>query len=157
MVGSASQDPLGFPDSPANAFAKAFDELVQHGTPAARDGLSQIGDELMRATARVLGWDRSTVTQRLKGMGFRALVESGGDQQRAALALAGDPTLARAVELKLLDYYDHLVKTIQGYRSVEEAIADCKKRFKNLPDRHFRSVESLVRRHFDRSASTNPS
>jgi len=111
----------------------------------------------MQVTARVLGWDRSTVTQRLKGMGFRALVESGGDQQKAAVALAGDPTLTRTVELKLLAYYDHLVKTIQGYRSVEEAIAACKKRFKNLPDRHFRSVESLVRRHFDRSASANPS
>ena len=31
----------------------------------------------MQATARALGWDRSTVTQRLKGLGFRALVESG--------------------------------------------------------------------------------
>ena len=35
----------------------------------------------------------------------------------AALTLAGDPTLARIVELKLLDYYDHLVKTIQGFHS----------------------------------------
>ena len=32
----------------------------------------------MQATARAFGWDRSTVTQRLKGLGFRALVESGG-------------------------------------------------------------------------------
>ncbi|MGH7206222.1 MAG: sigma 54-interacting transcriptional regulator [Nitrospiraceae bacterium] len=111
----------------------------------------------MQATARALGWDRSTVTQRLKGMGFRALVESGGNQQKAALALAGDPTLTRTVELKLLDYYDHLVKTIQAYRSAEEAIASCKKRFKNLPDRHFRSVETLVRQHFDRSARAHPS
>ncbi len=111
----------------------------------------------MQATAQALGWDRSTVTQRLKGMGFRMLVESGGDQQKAALTLAGDPTLARIVELKLLDYYDHLVKTIQGYRSAEEAIAACKKRFKNLPDRHFRSVETLVRQYFDRSASTHHS
>src|SRR5207244_3391313 len=55
----------------------------------------------MQATARELGWDRSTVTQRLKGLGFRALVEAGGDRARAALDLAGDPQLARAVELKL--------------------------------------------------------
>jgi transcriptional regulator with GAF, ATPase, and Fis domain len=109
----------------------------------------------MQATAQALGWDRSTVTQRLKGMGFRMLVESGGDQQKAALALAGDVTLARIVELKLLDYYDHLVKTIEGYSSAEEAITACKKRFKNLPDRHFRSVETLVRQYFDRSASTH--
>ncbi|TLY30121.1 MAG: CHASE2 domain-containing protein [Nitrospirae bacterium] len=111
----------------------------------------------MQATAQALGWDRSTVTQRLKGMGFRTLVEAGGDRQKAALTLAGDPTLARIVELKLLDYYDHLVKTIQGYHSAEEAIAACKKRFKNLPDRHFRSVETLVRRYFDRSANAHPS
>ena len=111
----------------------------------------------MQATARTLGWDRSTVTQRLKGLGFRALVESGGNQQKAALALAADPTLAKTVELKLLDYYEHLMKTIQGYSSAEEAIAACKKRFKNLPDRHFRSVETLVRQHFDRSNSSFPS
>ena len=34
----------------------------------------------MQATARALGWDRSTVTQRLKGLGFRALVDSGRDR-----------------------------------------------------------------------------
>src|SRR5262249_5296703 len=38
----------------------------------------------MQASARELGWDRSTVTQRLKGLGFRALVEAGGDRDRAA-------------------------------------------------------------------------
>src|SRR5206468_4102803 len=38
----------------------------------------------MQATAGELGWDRSTVTQRLKGLGFRALVEAGGDRARAA-------------------------------------------------------------------------
>src|SRR5207237_2770681 len=57
----------------------------------------------MRASARALGWDRSTVTQRLKGMGFRAFVESGGDRAKAAVALGGDPQLARTVELKLME------------------------------------------------------
>ena len=103
----------------------------------------------MQATARALGWDRSTVTQRLKGMSFRALVESAGDQTKAAVALAGDPALVRTVELKLLEYYDHLVKTIEGFRTGEEAIAACKKRYKNLPDRHFRSLEILIRERFE--------
>ncbi len=104
----------------------------------------------MQAAARALGWDRSTVTQRLKGMGFQALVESQGDHPKAALALAGDPALVRTVELKLLDYYQHLQRTIQEFGSAEKAIAACKKRFKNLPDRHFRSVETLIRQHFAR-------
>ena len=54
-----------------------------------------------------------------------------------------------------MDYYDHLVATIQPFTTVEEALLDCKRRFKNLPDRHFRSVETLVRLHFrsDRPAS----
>jgi transcriptional regulator with GAF, ATPase, and Fis domain len=105
----------------------------------------------MQATARALSWDRSTVTQHLKGMGFRALVESGGDQAKAALTLAGDPALVRTVELKLLEYYEHLVKTLQEFGTPEEAIAACRKRFKNLPDRHYRFVEVLIRKHFDRS------
>src|SRR5690606_7651305 len=33
----------------------------------------------MQATAKALGWDRSTVTQRLKGLGFQALVASQGN------------------------------------------------------------------------------
>lgn len=102
----------------------------------------------MQITARALGWDRSTVTQRLKGLSFRALVETGGNRSAAAAALAGDPSLVRTVELKLNEYYDHLVKTIQPFASADIAIAACKKRFKNLPDRHFQSVEWLIRKHF---------
>ncbi|MGH8865046.1 MAG: sigma 54-interacting transcriptional regulator, partial [Burkholderiales bacterium] len=102
----------------------------------------------MQATAKALGWDRSTVTQRLKGLCFQALVETNGDKSQAAATLAGDPTLTRTVELKLIDYYDHLLATIQPFATVEEALHDCKRRFKNLPDRHFASVETLVRQHF---------
>jgi transcriptional regulator with PAS, ATPase and Fis domain/CHASE2 domain-containing sensor protein len=102
----------------------------------------------MQATAKALGWDRSTVTQRLKGLCFQALVESNGDKAQAAAQLAGDPSLTRTVELKLLDYYDHLMETIQPFAGAEEALIDCKRRFKNLPERHFRFVESLVRHHY---------
>ena len=104
----------------------------------------------MQGTARALGWDRSTVTQRLKGLGFRALVESQGDRAKAALELAGDPALARAVELKLREYAEHLLRVVEGFTSQEEAIAACRRRFKNLPERHFRSLELLVRQHFGR-------
>ena len=102
----------------------------------------------MQATAKALGWDRSTVTQRLKGLCFQALVESGRDQAKAASALAGDPSLLRTVELKLMDYYGHLLETITPFTTAEEALLDCKRRFKNLPERHFKSVEALVRQHF---------
>ena len=102
----------------------------------------------MQATAKALGWDRSTVTQRLKGLCFQALVESGGDQAKAASGLAGDPSLLRTVELKLMDYYGHLTETITPFTTVDEALLDCKRRFKNLPERHFKSVEALVRQHF---------
>ncbi|HEV8615400.1 MAG TPA: sigma 54-interacting transcriptional regulator [Methylomirabilota bacterium] len=99
----------------------------------------------MQATARALGWDRSTVTQRLKGLGFRALVDSGGDRSKAAVALAGEPALARTVEVKLAEYHEHLLRTVQEFDSAEAAITACRRRFKNLPDRHFRSLEILVR------------
>jgi transcriptional regulator with PAS, ATPase and Fis domain len=108
----------------------------------------------MQATAKALGWDRSTVTQRLKGLCFQALLESGGDQGKAASTLAGDPALLRTVELKLMDYYGHLMGTIQRFATAEEALLDCKRRFKNLPERHFKSVEALVRRHFEQKAES---
>jgi DNA-binding NtrC family response regulator/CHASE2 domain-containing sensor protein len=104
----------------------------------------------MQATGRALGWDRSTVTQRLKGIGFRALVEHGGDREKAALSLAGDQALARTVALKLREYHEHLLRSIEGFDSADAAVAACRRRFKNLPERHFRFLESLVRRHLDR-------
>jgi transcriptional regulator with PAS, ATPase and Fis domain/CHASE2 domain-containing sensor protein len=102
----------------------------------------------MQATAKTLGWDRSTVTQRLKGLCFQALTESGGDQAKAALAIAGDPSHIRTVELKLMDYHSHLLSVIEPFASADEALLECKRRFKNLPDRHFASVETLVRQYF---------
>jgi hypothetical protein len=75
-------------------------------------------------------------------------VDSGGDQAKAAAALAGDPSLLRTVELKLMDYHGHLMESITPFTNVDDALLDCKRRFKNLPERHFKSVEALVRRHF---------
>ena len=105
----------------------------------------------MQATAKALNWDRSTVTQRLKGMGFQALVEHNGNVKAAAEALAGNPSLIKLVELKLRGYHKNLLPSTKQYESEDHAIADCRKRFRNLPDRHFPSVEILIRQHFANS------
>jgi DNA-binding NtrC family response regulator len=102
----------------------------------------------MQATANILGWDRSTVTQRLKGLCFQALIEHHGDQAKAAMAIAEDPAHLRTVELKLSEYYTHLLSVIQPCSSLDEALTECKRRFKNLPDRHFAAVERLVKKQF---------
>ncbi|MEP6935907.1 MAG: hypothetical protein ABI988_18535, partial [Nitrospirota bacterium] len=102
----------------------------------------------MQVTANALGWNRSTVTQRLKGLCFQALVEATGDQVHAALAIVGNPSQLRTVELKLMDYHSHPMSVIEAFSTANEALPDCKRRFKNLPDRHLRSVETLVRQDF---------
>jgi DNA-binding NtrC family response regulator/CHASE2 domain-containing sensor protein len=108
----------------------------------------------MQATARALGWDRSTVTQRLKGLAFRALVDAEGDRARAALDIAGSPADARVVEVKLREYHAHLLRAVEAFDSVDAALGACRRRFKNLPERHFRSLESLVRQHFGKRPPT---
>ena len=105
----------------------------------------------MQATARSLGWDRSTVTQRLKGLGFQALVESQGNIEVAARVLAGDPGSVRVVERRLREYAKNLFS--QSYPSLEEAVADCRKRFRNLPERYFPAVERLLQREFSLPSS----
>ena len=50
-----------------------------------------------------------------------------------------------------MDYHRHLMSVIEPFSTAEEALMDCKRRFKNLPDRHFSSVETLVRQHFRQS------
>ena len=127
------------------------------GDKAVLDRLRHHGFD-MQATAKALSWDRSTVTQRLKGLCFQALVESGGDRAKAVSAIAGDPTCLRTVELKLNGYYDHLLSVIQPCQSVEEAVAECKRRFKNIPDRHFASIDRLVRAMFlQKPSNASPS
>ncbi len=103
----------------------------------------------MQNTAKTVGWERSTVTQRLKGLCFQALVDHQFDRSNAANALAqGDPITARLVELKLNGYYDHLLKLMASCRTAEEAIALCRQRLKNFPDRHLHSMDTLVRHNF---------
>lgn len=102
----------------------------------------------MQATAQTLGWDRGTVTQRLKGLGFQALMDYHGNIQAAAQALAGDEQFVRIVEGRLRGYANNLIPSSKDYGSVEEAIADCRKRFRNLPDRHFPAVEHLIHARF---------
>ncbi len=102
----------------------------------------------MQATAATLGWDRGTVTQRLKGLGFQALVKCQGDIHAAAVALAGDERFVPVLERRLREYSKNLVSPAKNYRSVEEAITDCRKRFRNLPERHFPAVEQLLHQRF---------
>ena len=100
----------------------------------------------MQATAKVIGWDRFTVTQRLKGLCFQALVETGGDKAQAAATLAGDPSLTRTVELKLMgSAYEHLLATIQTFATVEEALVDCKRRVQEPSGSTFPIGRNLVR------------
>lgn len=139
---------LGSESIPPTGRAKPSQILPDPASDAAvLNCLRQQGFD-MQATAQILGWDRSTVTQRLKGLCFQMLAETHGDKAQAAATLAGDPSLTRTVELKLMDYYNHLLATIRVFSTVDDALLDCKRRFKNLPDRHFRSVELLVRQHF---------
>ncbi len=49
--------------------------------------------------------------------------------------------------------YEHLLATVQPFATVEEAMADCKRRFKNLPDRHFKSVQTLVKQAYAQKAN----
>jgi hypothetical protein len=46
---------------------------------------------------------------------------------------------------------------IEPFATAEEALADCRRRFKNLQDRHFASVQTLVRQYFhqDRPAPSS--
>jgi DNA-binding NtrC family response regulator/CHASE2 domain-containing sensor protein len=128
--------------------AAASSRTETGGDDAVLDCLRRQGFD-MQAAARALDWDRSTVTQRLKGLSFQALVDAGGDRSKAAAALAGGAAaLARVVELKLVEYHEHLLRAVAAFDSAEAAVAACRRRFKNLPERYFGALETLVRQHF---------
>ena len=100
----------------------------------------------LQATAATLGWDRSTVMQRVKGMCFQALADHQGNRRAAATALAGEQGLVRLIEAKITEYADHLKTTAASYPTEDEAIVGIRKRMKNLPERYFAAVETLIRK-----------
>ena len=99
----------------------------------------------LQATGATLGWDRSTPMQRLKGMGFQTLVETNGEVRAAASILAGQPGLTRLVEVKLKEYVEHLNKVVATFPSEAAAVAGCRKRYKNVPERYHDALATLVR------------
>ena len=111
----------------------------------------------MQATARAMQCDRSTVMQRFKGLSFQFLLTHKGNVSSAASSLSGDPALSKTVEKKLREYYGNLISFAKEFASPDEAIAHCRKRLKNLPDRHFPAVEELLRQHFLHRPQESPS
>ncbi|WP_447962499.1 sigma 54-interacting transcriptional regulator [Nitrospira sp. Ecomares 2.1] len=102
----------------------------------------------LQATGQTLGWDRSTIMQRLKGMCFQTLVDKNGDLRATATSLAGEPGLIRLVEVKLKEYVQHLKKVTATFSTEDAARAGCRKRFKNLPDRYHDALGTLVEAFF---------
>ncbi|GJL50829.1 MAG: hypothetical protein NPIRA01_20560 [Nitrospirales bacterium] len=123
------------------------DEMARREDAFVLSTLRQHGFD-MQATAKTLAWDRSTVTQRLKGLGFQALVDHNRDVYRAAVSIAGTPSLEKIAELKLKEYYQNLLASTTPYETAEEALANCRKRLRNIPERHFPAIEILIRQHF---------
>ncbi len=96
--------------------------------------------------AKRLGISRGTVASRFKGLCFQTIVARDGLIADAAADLAGakDPR----VEAKVREYYDNLMETAREFPNAEVAVLECRRRFKNLPQRYFPAVEQLIRRRF---------
>lgn len=141
--------------------------LVSSAEPAARaiavpqDGGDISGDGaflvIMRelsfeidGVAERLGLSRGTVASRLKGICFQALVSHDARIADAAADVAG--TKDPLVEAKVREYYDNLMEAARQFPSADVAVLECRRRFKNLPQRYFPSVENLIRRGFSVSA-----
>ncbi|RMH04317.1 MAG: CHASE2 domain-containing protein [Nitrospirae bacterium] len=101
------------------------------------------------AVARVLGCDRGTVRERLRGLSFQALIEHAGDIEAAARSLAGNPGLVAKARKKVKGYYDSLCEICQHHASLEKAIEAYFKQNRNLPERYHQAVEILIRWQWD--------
>ena len=80
---------------------------------------------------------------------FRRL---GGARRRLArlgLAVAGTQVVTRVVEVKVAEYADNLMKVVARHAGAKSARTECRRRFKNLPERDWPAVAALIHRHFD--------
>ena len=88
---------------------------------------------------------------RFKGICFESLVRCNGDIQKASFELSGSNlAYIQSVKERVDEYYTNLIEVIRQYVSAEDAMAECRRRFKNIRGRYFRAMEELVRRYFDR-------
>lgn len=102
----------------------------------------------------ILKWDRSTVTHRLKGLCFQALVYTDRNVEAAACSLAGgDLVLKELAAEKVQEYIANLDETIERFASREEAVTGCQDHFKNLPKRYHKALVLLVRTYSAKSRS----
>ncbi len=102
-------------------------------------------------TAKVFNISRGTAAHRFKGICFESLVRCNGDIQKASFELSGSNlAYIQSVKERVDEYYTNLIEVIRQYVSAEDAIAECRRRFKNIRGRYFKAMEELVRRYFDR-------
>ncbi len=101
-------------------------------------------------TAKVFNISRGTAAHRFKGICFETLARCNGDIQKASVELSGTGFASiEVVKERVGEYYANLIEVIRQYDSVENAMAECRRRFKNLNGRYFSAMEELVRMYFD--------
>lgn len=103
-------------------------------------------------TAQMLKESRGTVAHRLKGICFEYIAACNGDTDRASIELSGGGSGSqRKVRQRMEEYYSNLMSIINQYQNPEEAMAECRRRFKNLKGKYFAAVEALVKKHFEKN------
>ena len=98
------------------------------------------------AVAQRLGISRGTVASRFKGICFQAIVTHEGRMGEAAEEVAG--VRDSRVESKIREYHANLLEAAQQFPNADLAVLECRRRFKNLPQRYFPSVEQIIRSKF---------
>lgn len=105
-------------------------------------------------TAEQLGIGRGAVGSRFKGICLKALDHHEGDFVKAANEMVGDGNDRHMVEQRIRDYYANLLDVINQFQRPQEAIQECQRRYKNIPQKYLRSMEALVKRYFDKGVGT---
>lgn len=100
-------------------------------------------------TAERLGIGRGAVGSRFKGICLKALDHHGGDFVKAVYEIVGDGNDRQMVERKIKDYYANLLDVVKHYPRPEAAVQECERRYKNMPQKYLRSMESLIKRYFE--------
>ncbi|HEV8242521.1 MAG TPA: sigma 54-interacting transcriptional regulator [Nitrospirales bacterium] len=98
------------------------------------------------AVAQRLALSRGTVASRFKGICFQAIISHEGRITEAAAEVAGAKD--SRVESKVREYYNNLMESAKQFPNADLAILECRRRFKNLPQRYFPAVEQLIRSKF---------
>ena len=96
------------------------------------------------------GLHRSTISEYLRGICFRAYCNQNFDYQKAAITISGteDVSVTGRVRNKMEEYINNLLKNLEENKTLEQISEKLSYKYKKLPNRYHIFLQQIIEHHY---------